>query len=65
MFLPEPETIKGHPVIELETSENPVLITVCAECGELRSVLWLSKDRWYCRTCRAAGATPPNLYPVA
>jgi hypothetical protein len=63
--LPPDPTIDGHPVLELEGSDNPVLITVCAECGEMRTILWLTDDRWYCRTCRAAGSKPPNLYPVA
>lgn len=57
--------VKGHPVMELEAVGEPVLITVCAECGEMRSVLWLDQDRWYCRTCRAEGVTKPNLFPVA
>lgn len=62
-----PPEIKGHPVIELEpgVGSEPVVITVCAECGEMRSVLWLTKDRWYCRSCKAAGAKPPKLYPIA
>jgi len=61
------ETISGHPSIELEPEVNgdPVVITVCAECGEMRTVLWLDKDRWYCRSCRAEGASPPNMFPLA
>lgn len=63
MSLPE---IKGHPVLELDPAEGsePVVITVCSECGEMRTILWLDRDRWYCRSCRAAGAKPPNLYPI-
>jgi len=62
------ETISGHPALELESSDPnapPVVITVCAECGEMRTVLWLDKDRWYCRSCRAEGASPPNMFPLA
>lgn len=59
--------IQGHPTLELEPNigSDPVVITVCAECGEMRSVLWLTGDRWYCRTCKAEGAKPPNMYPIA
>jgi len=59
--------IQGHPVLELEPlqGEDPVVITVCAQCGEMRSVLWLTGDRWYCRSCRAEGVKPPNMYPIA
>jgi ribosomal protein S27AE len=41
------------------------MITVCAHCGQTRTILFLRKDRWYCTKCRAEGAAPPNLYPVA
>ena len=41
------------------------MITVCAHCGETRSILFLRKDRWYCTKCRMEGIAPPNLYPVA
>jgi hypothetical protein len=58
--------IQGHPAVELHLGEGPpTLITVCAECGELRTILFLSRDRWFCTRCRAEGAAPPNLYPVA
>jgi hypothetical protein len=41
------------------------MITVCAHCGSTRTVLFLTKDRWMCFKCRAEGATPPNMFPVA
>jgi hypothetical protein len=44
---------------------DPIVITVCAECGRMRSVLFLDRDRWFCTSCRAEGAAAPNLYPVA
>jgi len=44
---------------------DPIVITVCAECGRMRSVLFLDRDRWFCTGCRAEGAAAPNLYPVA
>lgn len=53
--------IAGHPDIELA---NGTLITVCAACGQMSSILFLDKDRWFCIRCRAEGATAPNVYPV-
>lgn len=59
--------ITGHPTVELFHSldEPPTLITVCAACGELRTILFLCNDRWMCTKCRAEGAAPPNLYPIS
>ena len=65
---PHPHEIKGHPSVPLtnpDTGDLIKMITVCAHCGALSTVLFLSKDRWYCSRCRAEGVTPPNLYPVA
>ena len=59
-------TIKGHPTRELlNDDQQPVVVTVCASCGHLRSVLWLTVDRWHCNQCKAEGVTRPNMYPVA
>lgn len=62
-----PHEIGGHPTLELITDPHapPTLITVCAECGHLRTVLFLTKDRWFCFNCKTSGATAPNLYPLA
>ena len=60
-----PDEIKGHPTVWLATDTDPVLITACAACGELRTILFLSKDRWFCYRCKTEGASPPNLYPIA
>lgn len=59
--------IQGHPSKEifLGPNEPPTLITVCAACGEIRSILFLCKDRWFCTKCRVEGAAPPSLYPIA
>jgi len=54
--------INGHPVAELG---NGMLVTVCASCGKLRTILFLDRDRWLCTACRAEGKTKPSLYPVA
>lgn len=58
--------IGGHPSAELylELDEPPVLITVCSNCGQMRTILFLDRDRWYCSKCRAEGAAPPSLYPL-
>ena len=37
------------------------MITVCAHCGEARTILFLRKDRWLCTKCRMEGVAPPNL----
>ena len=62
----QPE-ISGHPEVPLldERGNLKRMITVCGHCGEMRSIIMLVRDRWYCSKCRAEGATPPNLYPVA
>jgi ribosomal protein S27AE len=59
--------IDGHPAEPLldEAGNVITMITVCAHCGNARTILFLSKDRWFCFRCRAEGATPPNLYPIA
>jgi ribosomal protein S27AE len=61
--LPE---VNGHPTLEFGNSDdNAVMITVCCECGQMRSVLWLSADRWYCSKCKAAGDRRPTMIPIA
>lgn len=59
--------IHGHPSAELYLVPDgpPTLITVCASCGEMRTILFLSKDRWFCFRCKSEGASPPNLYPIS
>jgi ribosomal protein S27AE len=62
--LPE---IQGHPVEPLldERGNLIQMVTVCAHCGSMRTILFLRRDRWYCTQCRMEGVAPPNLYPVA
>lgn len=59
--------IKGHPAIPLvnEHGDTMTMLTCCAECGQLRTILFLSRDRWFCTRCRAEGASAPNLYPIS
>lgn len=58
-------TIKGHPeIVQVNDLEQPVTITVCAGCGQMRTILWLDKDRWYCNQCRMEGTTRPSMFPL-
>lgn len=58
--------IKGHPAVEAHRTSRPALkITVCAECESLKSVLFLSRDRWFCTTCRTEGDARPTQIPVS
>lgn len=58
--------IKGHPheiaVNDITGQENDVAL--CAECGSLKSVLWLNRDRWFCRVCRNEGVVNPTRIPL-
>lgn len=59
-------TIKGHPGMDYQSADGRELrIQLCAECGAMRSVLWLTGDRWYCRACRAEGVQKPTVIPVS
>jgi len=59
--------IKGHPTVPLLNDEGNLvqMITVCAHCGEARTILLLTRDRWYCSKCRAEGVTAPHMFPIA
>jgi hypothetical protein len=59
--------IDGHPVVELYLApeQEPTLITVCAKCGQVKTILFLAKDRWFCFSCKTEGQTKPALYPIA
>jgi ribosomal protein S27AE len=61
-----PDELQGHPVRELylAAEQEPTLITVCANCGQMKTILFLSKDRWFCFQCKSEGHTKPQLYPV-
>ena len=57
--------IKGHPTgVAMNTQGQELRITLCSECGELRSILWLTGDRWYCRSCRSEGAGNSKVIPI-
>mgnify|MGYP000880015588 CR=1 FL=1 len=58
-------TIAGHPSQTIVSRDASTFeVSVCAECGSLRSILWLLGDRWYCRTCRSSGEGRPTAIPV-
>jgi ribosomal protein S27AE len=63
----EPEVIGGHPEQPLldGAGELITMLTVCAQCGAVRSILFLTEDRWYCSKCRFECSVPPRLYPVS
>ena len=62
----EPHVINGHPTIPLDTgTDDPTMVTVCAHCGNLRTILFLRRDRWLCTKCRMEGNAEPNLFPIA
>ena len=63
----EPAVIDGHPTLELVNDQGDTiqLLTVCAECGQVRSILFLTRDRWYCTSCRTEGKAPPRMFPVS
>ncbi len=49
----------------LAPEQEPMLITCCAACGQLRTILFLANDRWMCFRCKTEGQTKPDLYPIA
>lgn len=58
--------IGGHPTVEAWNDEGRALnFTVCAGCGSLRSVLFLSRDRWYCTACRNEGDARPTVVALS
>jgi translation initiation factor 2 beta subunit (eIF-2beta)/eIF-5 len=59
-------TIQGHPSAEAHRAHAPALnITVCAECEKVRTILFLSGDRWFCTSCRNSGDARPTQVPVS
>lgn len=57
--------IKGHPaIVAPNANDDELRFTVCAECGRLRSILFLTGDRWYCTVCRNAGVAKPSRVRV-
>jgi ribosomal protein S27AE len=63
----EPKVISGHPEQPLLNDAGNLIsmLTVCAQCGALRTILFLTADRWYCSACRFECNVPPKLFPVA
>lgn len=64
----DPHTIGGHPTLPLLQGgeETGQMITVCVDCGELRTIIMLVGDRWYCSRCRAQGTTKnTKMFPIS
>lgn len=64
----DPHTIQGHPVIPLFGANGDVIkmITVCSECGSLRTIIMLVGDKWYCSACRTEGNTRnTKMFPIS
>ena len=70
---PRDPTIQGHPAVPLVNDVGDVIqmVTVCAECGAMRSVIYMSegnrvngKAKWFCLACRAAGNAQPTMFPL-
>lgn len=58
--------IKGHPSIEAHRANAPAIrITVCSGCERLRTILFLSRDRWLCTSCREEGDARPTQVPLS
>lgn len=54
-------TIQGHPYTEAFLPDGgAVRLTVCGECERMRTILFLSKDRWLCTSCRNEGVKNPE-----
>jgi len=55
------DTIHGHPSKTLlDDQERTQQITVCGECGRMRTILWMIGDIWYCRNCKHTGMKRPT-----
>lgn len=51
--------IRGKTALVLRDEPREIRITVCAECERVRTILFLSNDRWLCTGCRNAGTATP------
>lgn len=57
--------IKGHPSVQAQREDAPALeITLCAGCESVKSILFLTGDRWYCTKCRTSGNARPTRVAV-
>lgn len=58
-------TVSGHPALEAHrTYADALKITVCAGCERMRTILFLSGDRWFCTACREEGDARPTQIPI-
>jgi len=62
----EPDVVDGHPSVDVELDDGTRTVwTVCASCERLRTILFLTGDRWLCVSCKSEGTAAPTLvsYP--
>jgi len=62
-----PAVIGGHPEVPLldERGNVSAMLTVCAECGGVHTIILLTGDRWYCSACRVKGINKPKMFPIS
>ena len=68
LAIEEPHTIQGHPTVALLDLQGEVIqmITVCGECGAVKSVIVLVGDKWYCAKCRSEGSVhDTKMFPIS
>jgi hypothetical protein len=58
--------IGGHPSLSLDPAVGPrtVNVTLCANCEKMRTVLFLTGDRWFCMNCKSEGIAKPTSIPL-
>lgn len=64
----EPHTVSGHPSEHwlVDGEETGKMVTLCAGCGEMHTIIMLVGDRWYCSRCRAEGTTKnTRMFPIS
>lgn len=43
---------------------KPITIYLCANCERVRSVMFLTEDRWLCTSCKNEGDARPAFFPI-
>jgi hypothetical protein len=59
--------IGGHPSILAHRDElglAPMRLSMCAGCERVKTIMFLSRDRWLCTHCRAEGDARPTQIPL-
>lgn len=53
--------IRDHPTMTLDSGQ---VIYLCAGCGRLRPVIFLTGDRFLCTPCKTTGNERPTFVPA-